>query len=925
MRGPARTNPVAPRRFGRPDPHHPYAKGAPSVQCRSWIRHGPWLLCLAAACALVAGCGREQPKAAAVRIASIHLASVPASVTEGATVQLTATAQAADGAPVPGAVLQAFVDGSAWGAPETTDGQGLAVLPLPLPNTGNLRLQVGAPAQNAAWIWPRGAAAGQPVYLVRAFTVSPQLLGSSLAQVSSEATLNIVADRQFVAYLNGHRVAAGSTLGVQTSQGLGQLLHAGGNVLAVEAWGGQSPGLVAQLSLRTLQGALTVTSDGGWRAFSRAPADWGGGASGLGGALPLRVLGPAGDGFWQGRPIQDGAALGLTPLTPGAGLPTGWVASPPVRVAVQPVHLQVHPDPRHMVGMEYEPWFTPRNMTWQTAEAIPLLGRYSSTEAAVLRQHALWLDRAGIDFLLIDWSNNLWGKTSWSQRAPNIQELVNSTTLLLDTYAGMRAQGLPTPQVTLLLGLDNGASTTTTALNEEMAWVEQNYVWNPKYQGLWVRYLGKPLIVIFNGGGPGALSGQPPISTSAFTVRWMSSQLQLNHLADAGYWSWMDGSVDPVVTDYQGQPEVMTVTPAFFGSGGWTGPAALARLGGTTYLREFARAMQVRPRFLLINQFNEFAGQPASAPVHVDTYTEALSDDIEPTSVGDCGYASCGGWGFYYLDLTRALVAMYHESHPRSTLLAVGSPLRDADVCGASLPVSWTTVGAPPQGVELELDGHVRARGVRGSADTLALRGLSRGPHTLTVVAEQASTRYVLSRAVFGGVLAHPVPTQVRRTFTYTGPCPAGATSSPLPAGIDLESVDAGTVGPAHDPVGPLAPGQTLAEVFTAPGALTSVQATTPTWAHTGSGATLVLRAGAGLGGRMLAQQTFRNVQDNGWLTLTLPSPAPAGVYTLEMMDPTGPAIGWWGSAMMVPGAYELKDGQRQAEELVMRWGLVGG
>ena len=866
-----------------------------------------------------------------MRVGAIRLAPVPTSVTEGSTLRLTATARAANGAPVAGAVLQAFANGQSWGAPETTDHQGRAVLPLPMPSTGTMRLQVATPSRRTAWIWPARMPAGRPVYLVRRFTLDPKLLGSAVSRLSMQATLSIVSDRRFVAYLNGHKVASASGLDVQTVHNLGPSLHAGGNVLAVESSGGQHPGLLARLVVRTFSGALTVRSDGEWQAFGRAPSHWNGDAATLGQTRAIRVLGPAGGAGWQGRPIQNGAALGLTPLSLGANQPAGWVASPTVGVVVRPVHLPVRPNPRHMVGMEYEPWFTPMNMTWKSAEAIPLLGPYRSTDTSVLRQHALWLDRAGINFLLIDWSNNLWGKSSWSQRSPNIQQLVNSTTLLLNTYAAMRAQGLPTPQVTLLLGLDNGPTTTTTALNEEMAWIDRNYVRNPQYRGLWVHYLGKPLMVIFNGAGPRELSGQPPISTSTFTIRWMGSQLQQDHLQNAGYWSWMDGSVHPVVTAYHGHPEAMTVTPAFFGAGGWTGPQALARLGGTTYLREFARAMRIRPRFLLINQFNEFAGQPASAAVHVDTYTEALSDDIEPTSVGDCGYASCGGWGFFYLDLTRALVSMYHETKPRSTLLAVGGPLSGATACGATLPVFWTTVGAQPRGVELKLDGRTVASGVHGTSYRLSLAGLRRGPHTLTVLAKGSTTRYVLSRSVFGPVLSHPVRTQVRRHFTYTGSCPAGTPAAANPAGpaahdgIDLSSVDASVIGPTHNPVGPLPPGHTLAEVFTVPGAMTSVEATTPTWNHTGSGATLVLRAGAGLGGRVLARHTFHNAHDNGWLRLTLPNPARAGVYTLEMMHPTGPAIGWWGSAKMVQGAYALKDGKRQAQELVVHWRLAGG
>lgn len=37
---------------------------------------------------------------------------------------------------------------------------------------------------------------------------------------------------------------------------------------------------------------------------------------------------------------------------------------------------------------------------------------------------------------------------------------------------------------------------------------------------------------------------------------------------------------------YGGAPEAMTVTPAYFAAGGWLGPAARPRLGGSTLLEE---------------------------------------------------------------------------------------------------------------------------------------------------------------------------------------------------------------------------------------------------------------------------------------------------------------------------------------------------
>ena len=213
----------------------------------------------------------------------------------------------------------------------------------------------------------------------------------------------------------------------------------------------------------------------------------------------------------------------------------------------------------------------------------------------MIRQHVLWLDDIGADFLLVDWSNNIWGKQHWSEHPPGVDELIHSTTALMDTLAQMRREGIPTPQVTLLLGLVNGPPAAMSALNEEMRWVAENYVGNPRYAGLWVTYQDKPLIVVLNTLGPDFLKGQPPVDTSAFTVRWMADQGQAKHFNRAGFWSWMDGASPPLPTFSDGQAEALTVTPAFFGDGGWLGPQARAREGGATYLDEFGAAFSPAP------------------------------------------------------------------------------------------------------------------------------------------------------------------------------------------------------------------------------------------------------------------------------------------------------------------------------------------
>ncbi len=466
----------------------------------------------------------------------------------------------------------------------------------------------------------------------------------------------------------------------------------------------------------------------------------------------------------------------------GQLLPAGAIVSNSVEVHVLARHFTVPVHRRHLVGIEYEPWFTPLNVTWNTAESIPLMGKYSSLNPAVLRQQALWFDKMGINYIIIDWSINLWGKNEWHQRTPNVTQRIAATTLLLKTYVQMRRQGITTPEVTLLLGLNNApaAPLKTTGLNGEIAWIYRKYIQNPLFSSLWLHYRNKPLIVIINIGGPRALVDQPPINCQHFIVRWMATQLQIAPpLAHAGYWSWMDGSQSPIPTFSGGKCEALTITPAFFifPKGGWLAATARARDNGVTYIREFDTALRYRPHFLNICQWNEFAGQAIGQgfgtkhDVYWDCYAVPLSNDIEPTSLTACAYRGCGGWGFYYLNLTRAFVHLYHQKHPSSTILAIGSPDHNAVITGGSIPVRWACVGKQPQNFTLRLDGKVVARHIPPSrrAYTINLRGVAPGRHTLTLRANGAVSRFQISYAHESRWMAQPIPAMAHIAFTLSG------------------------------------------------------------------------------------------------------------------------------------------------------------
>jgi hypothetical protein len=670
---------------------------------------------------------------------TVRVAVEPATIGMGRTVTLEATATLPGGRPAAGCLLLPHVNGKRWGAHEYADMNGRAVFHLPLPQPGVAQIEVEALPPREQWIWASRPAANQRIWLQHGFDLPA---GSKAAKlwVGVDDAAEVFVNGASVGKFNGWNVAGP----VPKVDGL---LKAGRNVISVEAFNGGLPaGFVSRLEVETPEGQILITSGPDWQFHISKPPGWP--AEGARRGEAVRTLSPFEEAVYSatmGRwpdPVRDR-------LITGTRTPDGANLSNRVAVQVNWRRLDILPsDPAHLVGAQYCSLYSPRNFNWTTAQAVPLMGFYHSWDPDVLRQHLIWLAESGIDFLLLDWSNQLWDRQHWDDRSDAANEIVHTTTMLLETAATMRDQGLPVPKMVVFVGLTNGPSTTMTAINEESAWIYHNYVRNPRFKGLFLEYLGKPLLIVFNGGGPSWLktTKQPPVDDRRFTIRWMSSQHQLGPHNESGYWSWMDGSLRQPVTLFQGKPEVLTVSTAFFDQGGWTAPSAFGRRGGWTYVESFRAALKHRPRFLQLHQFQEFAGGPeGSSPFYGDSYSVELSDDIEPVSLTAPAYRGDGGWGFHFLNLTRALVDLYHQPTPETTVLAIARPLRGAVISDDKLPVQWTSLGKPPTGYTLSLNGKPVALGLSGTEATLDLSSLKDGPVVLRLTAEGAKARYALS------------------------------------------------------------------------------------------------------------------------------------------------------------------------------------
>lgn len=167
---------------------------------------------------------------------------------------------------------------------------------------------------------------------------------------------------------------------------------------------------------------------------------------------------------------------------------------------------------RTLIGLQYETFFTPHNVSWDasrtsgsvglysaTAEAIPILGKYSSFDVNILRKHEEWFEYQGIDWLLIDWTNFLIAKPDREQHTGATREAEETTELLFRTYVQLPREGRHPPKLVFMMPLFKSAVTIPIGirrLNVVIDWANKNFLDKPKYKDLWLNFDGKPLMLI---------------------------------------------------------------------------------------------------------------------------------------------------------------------------------------------------------------------------------------------------------------------------------------------------------------------------------------------------------------------------------------------------------------------------------------------
>ena len=200
--------------------------------------------------------------------------------------------------------------------------------------------------------------------------------------------------------------------------------------------------------------------------------------------------------------------------------------------------------------------------------AEPYFGYYSSHDTWVYRKHAYMLDAAGVDFIFLDVSNNKF--------------YTEQCKILFDTWKSIRDEGGHTPQIAFMYG-----DMPFTLLNGLYTLLEPFYD-NPDYQELLFCWEGKPLVL----GNKDTLDDRrwTVSDTTPQTKEYYKEQLNKNtdlkRFYDStyktlinerftvrkcwawqageknreGYWDWLQESPQALGTDFEGNPEQITVS-----------------------------------------------------------------------------------------------------------------------------------------------------------------------------------------------------------------------------------------------------------------------------------------------------------------------------------------------------------------------------
>ena len=248
----------------------------------------------------------------------------------------------------------------------------------------------------------------------------------------------------------------------------------------------------------------------------------------------------------------------------------------------------------------YYIWYD--HSSWRRAKTdYPELGRYSSDNVRVLRQHVRWAKQAGIDGFIVSWKST----KTLNRRLAKLVAVARSENFKL---------------AIIYQGLDfNRDPQSAARVGRDLRWFARRYRYNPVFD-----IFGKPLVIWsgtwkFSAGAIDTVTA--PLRDSLLILASEKNPRGYERVAgavdgDAYYWS----SVNPYTyPNYQAKLDAMGET-VHGGQGLWIAPAApgfdarklggaraVPRLDGETLRRELNAAVQSSPDAIGLISWNEFS------------------------------------------------------------------------------------------------------------------------------------------------------------------------------------------------------------------------------------------------------------------------------------------------------------------------------
>jgi hypothetical protein len=243
------------------------------------------------------------------------------------------------------------------------------------------------------------------------------------------------------------------------------------------------------------------------------------------------------------------------------------------------------------IGLWYTAWWTSDDAFhhWSDCQRLPVLGRYTAGDPAIVRAHYDQFRNMGIDFLIMDDTNGV------GNDGGRINDNIRAWFDFMDA--------LPAEErIPICIG-GGGEMRAEGAAGQQRAadFYLTNWVPRPSYFLL----DGKPLLLVDTDDnyGPG------DFDDARFAVRWAYNGDNFESLAARKTWGWGAYEPAPVLE------ECMSIWPGHrFAQrvrAEGTDGAEAAREGGDLYAREFLRVLKAKPRFVTIADWNNFQEESA--------------------------------------------------------------------------------------------------------------------------------------------------------------------------------------------------------------------------------------------------------------------------------------------------------------------------